>query len=286
MSDKASRLSADEYTIAEHNWKTADRTHILYVQEWGNPKGTPILFLHGGPGSGCHDGHKLLFDPQKHYVVFHDQRGCGHSTPANSLKENNTQKLLDDIQMITEKLSLDSFAIFGRSWGSTLGLCYAIDNPEKVTNLVIGGVFLGTQEEVDWVDKGKFSIFFPEIAEHADIASPSSRDYAQMALATLRLDDRYPIIGTDDWDNEVSKIERAYLENRCFLPENFILKNAHKIACPVSIVQGRYDMMTPPKFAYKLSKALPASSMQWTIAGHSSSDRANFDVSKAILSQL
>ena len=286
MSDNQKGLSADQHTIAEHRWKTTDGHHNLYVQEWGNRDGKSVLFLHGGPGSGCHDGQKQLFDPKKHYVIFLDQRGCGHSTPANSLIENSTQRLIEDIEMITQKLSLDSFTIFGRSWGSTLGLCYAIRKPRQVTSLVIGGVFLGTREEIDWVDTGKFSTFFPEIGEYANTSNPSTKDYAQMAVATMRLDDRYPIIDANEWSNETSKIERSYLDSECYLPANYLLKNAHKIACPVVIVQGRYDMMTPPKFAYELHKKLPDSTIQWTVAGHSSSDRANFDVSKAILSQL
>lgn len=276
-------ITTDRHTIKEHRFKTEDGEHVLYTQEWGNPKGSPVLFLHGGPGSGCSDTNKLYFDHRLHRVIFLDQRGSGKSTPYGSLKENTTQKLVSDIELVRSKLGIDKWSVVGRSWGSTLALCYAIEHSDKINRLIIGGVFLGTQEEVDWIEKAEFRTFFPEVEEQRKITPYS---YLKLAIPTLRIDDRYSIPAEEDLDKVPLEIELFYTKNKCFLPENYILNNAGKIKIQVDIVQGRYDMMTPPKSAYALHKKLPNSKIHWTIAGHAGSDRANYDVSKALISQV
>lgn len=279
-------LAKDNHTIAEHTFKTSDKKHNLYVQEWGNKNGEPILFIHGGPGGGCSQGHKRIFDPTSHHIIFVDQRGSGLSTPYAETKTNTTQLLIEDFNLILEKLSLDKVSLFGRSWGSTLALYYAITHPEKIKKLIIGGVFLATKEEDDWLTQGGFRNFYPEIWDKYGTDPDSLIKFARLALPTIKLDDRYSEINEPDFKEDFFKIERFYAENNWFLPENYILDNSHKIKIPVYIIQGRYDMMTPPMQAYKLHKAIPGSKLQWTVAGHSGSDRGNFDASKAALAQL
>lgn len=276
-------ITADKHTIAEHRIKTRDGHHTLYVQEWGNPKGAPVLFIHGGPGGGCDDGHKNYFDPDRHRVVFLDQRGCGKSQPYGSLKANNTENLILDLEIVRKKLNIIKWSLTGRSWGSTLALCYAVKHPEIIQRMIIGGIFLASQEEVDWIEKGKFRIFFPEVEEQKKI---DTYTYLMLAIPTLRLDDRYSIPNRKDFDDTPVKIELYYTKNKCFLPPNHIINNAKNITIPVDIVQGRYDMMTPPKTAFALHQKLPDSRLHWTIAGHAGSDRANYDLTKALLSQL
>lgn len=279
-------MTPDQRTIAEHQILTKDKQHTLYVQEWGSSTGVPILFLHGGPGSGCNDKQKMFFDADKHRVIFVDQRGSGMSTPQSSRRENTTQHLVEDLELIRTELGVKKWHIFGRSWGSTLALCYAISHTKNTLSLIIGGVFLGTQSEIDWVEMGKpHQIFYP------DVAIPQSKklsplEYTNLVLPASGLDDRYSQVREEDFEADWLKIEIEYNKNQYYLPEHYILKNAHNITVPVYIVQGRYDMITPPKSSYSLHKALPNSTLQWTVAGHSGSDRANFDVSKAILNML
>ena len=278
-------LTKDKYTIAEHQLKTNDGLHELYVQEWGSPKGAPVLFLHGGPGAGCNDRQKTIFDAKKHRVVFLDQRGSGNSTPYGSLKDNTTQKLIEDIEQTRNRLSISSWVVVGTSWGSTLALCYAIKHPKRVNKIIIGGVFLGSKEEIDWLEKGHFRTFFPEVDAKVIRKKYTPYQYAKLAIPTIKLDDRYRLPDKLDFDEIPPKIELHFTKNNCFLPDNYILKNAAKLTMPVTIVQGRYDMMTPPKTAYKLNSEFPNSTLIWTIAGHSSNDRENYTAFKAILSQ-
>jgi proline iminopeptidase len=287
-------LTKDIFTIAEHRLKTKDGSHTLYAQEWGNPKGVPILFLHGGPGGGCKDKHKKYFDAAKHHAVFFDQRGAGNSTPYGSIKENTTGKLVEDIELVREKLNISDWHVEGASWGSTLALCYAIKYPSRVRSLVILGVFLATQAEIDWILKGQFKYFYPEVWEQNQVKKFSYSKKADQ-LAYLKL--FYPLLGIDDSktlsldeeadiDTKPVKIELYYLENNFFLKEGYIFKNAAKLSMPVMIIQGRYDMITPPISAYKLSKSLPDSKLLTTLGGHLPSDRESASVLKATLYQL
>lgn len=288
---KKSSISKDPDTIAEHYIKTNDSHHKLYVQEWGNKSGTPILFLHGGPGSDCRDKHKSLFDAKKHRVVFVDQRGSGNSTPYGSLKENSTGKLIEDFEQIRNKLGIEKWHLHGTSWGSTLALIYAIEHPAALKSLVIGGIWLCSDEEIDWLIKGGWQMFYPDAWERFNKLNKNKSKmdffaYSSAFIQYYRLDDRYSPLVKEKYDTTPLEIEFNYFENNMFLPKDYILKNAKKIQLPVQIVQGRYDFVTPPKFAYKLHGALPNSTLHWTTAGHSASDRANFDVTKALLSQL
>lgn len=284
-------LTKDESTIAEHRFKTTDGHHNLYVQEWGSKNGVPVLFVHGGPGSGCRDKQKEIFNPKKHRVVFIDQRGAGNSKPYGSLKENTTNNLVDDIELVREKLGISQWHITGTSWGSTLSLIYAINHPDRVKSLIIGGVWLCTEEEIKWLTEGRYRDFFPDAWERYKELNPDPHKidyfaYSSAFIQMYRLDGRYYSLDKEKYDDTPLKIEFEYFKNKVYIPENYILDNVKKLKMPVNIVQGRYDLVTVPKFAYILYKKLPDSELFWTIAGHSASDRANFDTLKALLSQI
>lgn len=298
-------LTKDKHTISEHRIKTADGLHTLYVQEWGNPKGVPILFLHGGPGGGCYDGHKDNFDAKKHYVVFFDQRGAGKSKPKGSRKNNTTQKLIEDIELIRGKLGLKKFLVHGGSWGSTLALCYGIAFPKNVSGMILRGIFLGTDEEREWFEKPGYSRFFPDIMNFYTEGVPkqylnkpgvyhrkqileknskkSAYQYAEIESQVLKLDHRFKPAVYKDYDTSYAKIISYYMDNSCFLKPNYILANAKKLTMPIYIIHGRYDMVCLPKAAYALDKALPNSKLYWTIAGHAGSDRSSYDVAKTLV---
>lgn len=304
-------MTPDEFTIKEHTLETADGLHSLYIQEWGQPDGVPILYLHGGPGGLCNDGHKQNFNPLKHRVIFFDQRGAGRSTPYGSLEENNTQKLIDDIELIREKLEIEKLVLMGRSWGSTLALCYAIAHPEAVQAIVTGGIYLGTKAEHEYVHKGGFQHVYPEAwqkfldktpghyrenpgAYHTNRvvngtdteASESALVYSELISSLISIDDRIKPVNPETFDTIPIKIEVHYKSRNDFIEDNHILNNADSIKAPVYIVHGRYDLLCPPVNAYNLYNALPNSSLTWTQAGHKGSDRANYEVTKAILEQF
>ena len=135
--------------------------HKIYYEEFGNPNGIPILFLHGGPGAGFSSFHRKLFNVKIHRVIFFDQRGAGKSLPLAELKENNTNELIKDIEKLRQFLEIDKWFIFGGSWGSTLAMLYGINNPNRCLGFILRGIFLGTKKEIDWFLYGMKS-FFPE----------------------------------------------------------------------------------------------------------------------------
>lgn len=304
-------MNPDEYTIKEHFLDVGDG-HQLYIQDWGNPDASePILFLHGGPGDGCHERHKDRFDPAQHRVIFFDQRGCGRSLPYGSLEHNTTDKLVEDIEKIAKYLTLHSFVVTGGSWGSTLALAYAIKHPERVKALVIQGIFTGSKTEIDWLDKGLFKTFYPEaweeflaqtpkahhrdpsayhakraLGDNAEESVASAYAYECLEGAVMNLDDRFSPSNPLEYDPMPIRVEMYYMKNGCFMPDKYILDNAHKLTMPVWLVQGRYDMVCPPVTAYELSKKLPNGKLLWTIAGHRGGDRNSSDVMRSILLQF
>ena len=124
--------------------------HQLYVEECGNPSGIPIIFLHGGPGSGCQPYHRQFFDPKKYRIILFDQRGCGRSTPHGALEENTTHDLIADMETIRQTLNIDKWVLFGGSWGVTLALLYAETYPDLVSGLILRGAFLASKRDLDW----------------------------------------------------------------------------------------------------------------------------------------
>ncbi len=286
-------MTPDAYTIRETFLDVGDG-HTLYIHDWGNKAvKTPIISLHGGPGGRSRDRHKLPYDPRTQRVVFFDQRGCGKSLPYGSLRHNTTQKLIEDIQKITNHLNLKQYIVTGSSWGSCLALAYTLEHPEHVKALVLSGLFTGSQAEIDWIDKGAFRTFYPDawdrylaatpqshrtdpgtyhyqrvMGDSADAARESSYAYATLEGDVLSLDDRHTSEAIDEYDPAPIRIEMHYMQKRCFMPDNYILNNAHQLTNPVWLVQGRYDMVCPPITAYTLSQRLPECELLWTISGH------------------
>jgi proline iminopeptidase len=302
-------MNPDQYTISEQ-FLNVGGGHELYIQEWGNVKAkTPIIFLHGGPGSGVKDKYRDQFAPTQHRVIFFDQRGSGRSIPTGSLVHNTTQDLVEDIEKIAKFFRISSFVLTGGSWGSCLALSYAIKYPNRVEALVLRGIFTGTKTEMDWVNKGHFKTFFPDVWDKflaktpkkyahnpvqyhiprivgpvAQAAKESAYIYGNLESALLNLDDRFTPANIDDYDPTMSKLEAHYLSHNCFLTDNYILNHAQQLTMPIWLIQGRYDMVCPPITAYRLHQRLPNSQLIWTIAGHGN-DRPNYDVNRTILLQ-
>lgn len=304
-------MTPDEYTIREFRHETGEG-HLLYVQVWGNPEAKqPIIFLHGGPGAGCDDGHKQVFDPKQHMVVFFDQRGAGQSMPSGSLENNTTGHLIDDITAIADTLKLEKFVLFGGSWGSCLALAYALKHPERVISLVLRGIYTGSKRENDFIEQGEFRAFYPEIWERylertptdhhknpatyhiprilgddEEVAKLSAYAMGNVEGALLRLDDRSDEEPFADFDPAGTKILVKYTSTQCFMPDRYILKNAHKLSMPIWIVQGRYDMVCPPVTAHELHAEALNSQLIMTVGGHSGGDRANYEVLSGLVKQF
>jgi proline iminopeptidase len=139
-----------------------DAPHKLYVEEVGNPEGLPVIFVHGGPGTGCAEADRCFFDPKVYRVIIFDQRGCGRSSPLAEIKNNTTPDLVSDIEKIRKLLDIDKWVVFGGSWGSTLGLIYAQTFPDRVMGLVLRGIFLAREEDTTWLYGGGAGAIFPE----------------------------------------------------------------------------------------------------------------------------
>jgi proline iminopeptidase len=276
------------------------KMHEIYYELSGNPKGTPTFMLHGGPGTGFSPSFRQIFDPGKFMVVLADQRGCGHSRPLYETRENRTKDLVEDIEKFRLHLGLGKILLVGGSWGATLALAYAEAYPENVTGIVLRAVFLGTKDEMDFVYKpGGLERFFPEVFERiAGEIKPGSAEIDRKRLDELllstdpKISERFArlwswyeikITSLDAPDEVVDKIvagqfpnqglarlETHYALNNFFLKEGQIMKNIDLLkGIPVTIVQGRYDMMAPPITAYRLHKKLPKSKL-WIVesAGH------------------
>lgn len=274
--------------------------HSIYFEESGNPQGTPIVFLHGGPGGGTEADHRRLYDPQKFRIILVDQRGCGQSTPFAELRENTTWDLIKDLEKIRETLGIKTWLVHGGSWGSTLALVYAIQHPSAIRGLILRGVFLCTQKELKWFYQEGASWIFPEEWDSFEKFIPEKERHDLMAAYTKRLHsaDEETVLEAallwSRWEASTSKlvpslgfiqkyenpkkalpfarIEAHYFSHGAFLPaDNFILKNVGAIKdIPTRIVHGRYDVVCPIRTAWKLHKALHQSELKITPeAGHS-----------------
>ncbi len=288
-------MNKDEFT--NHVLHLAvNEQHSLYVQDWGNPDAkVPIISLHGGPGGQSKDSHKGDYDPSKQRVIFYDQRGCGQSLPYGSLEDNTIDDLISDITAIADKLGIQKFVLKGQSWGSCLALAYGIKHPDRVIGMVIGGVFTGSKSEIDWLQNGLFETFYPDAwqnylnetpkthrgnpsAYHFDKVfngneseqKKSAFAYQSLEGSIIKLDDRTRQTDYEEYDPSGIKIELNYMKHNCFMPNNHILSNAYKLTMPITIIQGRYDMVCPPKTAFELHEQLPNSQLYTTLSGHAS----------------
>ncbi len=291
---------------AEYRIKV-DEPHELYVEESGSKDGIPVLFLHGGPGGGSEPFNRRFFNPQKYRIILFDQRGCGRSTPHASLENNHTQGLLDDIEAIRNHFEIDKWLIFGGSWGATLALAYAQAHPEHVMGLVLRGVFLCRDKDIDWFYKEGASRLFPDAWSEfiKPLSGPKEDDLfdaylsrltgpdelARMAAAkawalwegqcaTLRPNHNVVDRFTDPHTaTSLALIAAHYMKNKGFLEPNQLLDNMDKLKeIPGIIVHGRYDIVCPLEQAFELNQAWPASELHIIRdAGHSSSEPSIVD---------
>jgi len=282
---------------------TCGDIHNIYVEESGNPNGQPIIFLHGGPGGGCGAKQRRFFDPNHYRIILFDQRGCGKSKPLGETKENTTKDLVSDIEKIRKHLNIEKWILFGGSWGSSLALAYGIKYPEYLIGLILRGVFLSRKKELDWFLKD-VDQFFPEyhelllnhrdninrdnlVEEYTNLIFGSNFDIAKKAaVAWNRFEGSIlkllPTSNVNDSNEEINyefelaraKVQLHYINNLCFIDGNDILNKVEVLkGIPVEIVQGRYDMVCPPKTAYDLKQRLPHSELVIiNDAGHSASE--------------
>jgi len=282
--------------------------HTMYFEEVGNPKGKPVVFLHGGPGGGLIANYRRYFNPEKWRIILLDQRGCGQSTPFADLRENTTWDLVADIEKLREHLSIAKWAVFGGSWGSTLALAYAIKHPNVCTELFLRGIFLLRKKEIDWFYQEGCSKIFPDAwegyvkpipeAERHDFVQafyqrltsedPKVRKTAAQAWSiwegsTSKLipdSDVVARFGEDEFADAFARIECHYFTNKGFFSEdNFLLNNVDKIRhIPTVIVQGRYDVVCPAESAWELHRAFPEAEFHLIgDAGHSLSEKGITD---------
>lgn len=277
--------------------------HQIYFEESGNPNGKPVLFVHGGPGGGTDAKYRRFFNPDVYRIILFDQRGCGQSLPYASLDHNTTWDLVADMEAIRKHFGIEKWMLFGGSWGSTLAIAYAETHPERVTELVLRGIFLGRKQELDWLYQSGASTVFPEfwLDYLKPIPAAERLDMVKAYYARLTSDDEQVRIeaakawslwegstsklhvdeglrarfGAADFAVAIARIECHYFINGCFLKsDSQLLDDVSRIRhIPCVIVQGRYDMVCPIATAYELHQAWPeAEFVVVPDAGHSMSE--------------
>ncbi|HEY9111935.1 MAG TPA: prolyl aminopeptidase [Rhodanobacteraceae bacterium] len=281
--------------------------HTLYLEECGNPNGIPVVFLHGGPGAGLSPYHRRFFDPARWRVLLFDQRGAGRSTPFASLEANTTQHLVADIEQLRAHLGIERWLVFGGSWGSTLALAYAEAHPERVTGLVLRGIFLGGPAEIRWLyEEGGASRILPEKWQrYAATVAPDERgDMLEAYWKRLTSEDASARTAAarawGAWEGSactlaespeteaefaapevavsLARIEAHYFRNRIFLEPDQLLRDIGRIRhLPGVIVHGRYDIVCPAQAAFDLHEAWPEAEFHVVLAGHAASEPAIVD---------
>ena len=261
--------------------------HEIFVEQSGNPDGKPVIFFHGGPGGGIEPIYRQYFNPDKWRIIIFDQRGCGKSTPHAELQENTTWNLVDDIEKIRNKLQINSWTVFGGSWGSTLSLSYSITHPDKCEALILRGIFLLREKEIRWFYQEGCSYIYPDAWEKYLEPIPEDERNNLVAAYYKRLtsdNDEIRIEAAKTWsiweastskllqsqkslhsfdDKTVAeafaRIECHYFTNKGFFDtDNWLIENVNRIKhIPIDIVQGRYDVVCPMLSAWELHKALP-----------------------------
>ena len=280
--------------------------HDLYFEECGNPKGKPVVFVHGGPGAGASEKSRCFFDPKHYRIILFDQRGCGRSRPHASLVENTTWHLVADMEQLRERLEIDRWQVFGGSWGSTLGLAYAQKHPERVSELVLRGIFLLRRWEIDWFYQAGANHLFPDRwrqfvapippAERdillqaylrrvsgsvLQVAKRAARAWSVWEASTSYLrvnDDNIKSWGADRFALAIARVECHYFVNKGFFyTEDQLIRNAEQLRhIPGVIVQGRYDVVCPMASAWELHEAWPEAHLRVVPdAGHAAFEAGN-----------
>lgn len=267
-----------------------DSVHRVYVEECGNRLGLPVVFLHGGPASGCKPDHRRFFDPRKYRVILFDQRGAGRSTPKGEISVNTTQDLLRDMEFIRKKLGIDRWLVFGGSWGATLALLYAQSHLDRLCGLILRGTFLARGADLEWFLTRGVNRVYPEQWQRLNHCVPEPERGDLIAAFQRRLN------GTDElaqrrvareweaWGRLVSlgiefgspeselvasdligqvRVEIHYAANSYFIKENQVIDDCINIRdIPIAVLHGRYDLVCPVEAAYTLHQALPGARLQ------------------------
>src|SRR6185312_10594462 len=291
-----------------HGYLRVSEVHELYFEESGNPRGKPAVFLHGGPGAGTDARMRSFFDPKRYRIVLFDQRGCGKSRPHASLIDNTTWHLVEDIERLREHLQIEKWLVFGGSWGSTLALAYAQTHPQRVTEIVLRGIFLLRRWELEWFyqNPGGAAALYPDlweqyvapipVSERSDMMRAyysrlTSQEPAELASAArawsiwegatsfLRMNPSYVSkFDQDAYAAAFARIECHYFVNGGFLrSDNQLIEEVGRIRhIPAVIVQGRYDVVCPMKSAWDLHRAWPEATLHISAdAGHSAFEPSN-----------
>ena len=276
--------------------------HEVYWEECGNPEGLPVIALHGGPGGGSTPELRRFFDPSRYRIILYDQRGCGRSRPLSELRENTTWHLVDDLELLREHFGVDRWIVFGGSWGSTLGLTYAVKHSERVIGLILRGIFLLTKEELNWFYQSGADRLFPDYHERfikpippserhdlvsafysrvtsedkkiRHVAAKAWTDWERVTLTLNKAPPPIPRFSDKKFIEAFARIECHYFKNGGFFEsEDWLIDSVTATLqnCPSIIVHGRYDVVTPVLSAWKLKKALPRAELHIVPAsGHSS----------------
>jgi proline iminopeptidase len=280
--------------------------HTLYYEQSGNPNGKPVVFQHGGPGGGTNPKCRRFFDPAVYRIVLFDQRGCGKSTPHAELHDNTTWNLVNDIERIRTHLGIDRWQVFGGSWGSTLALAYAETHPERVTELVLRGIFMLRRWELEWFYQKGCDALYPDAWETYLHAIPEAERGDMMSAYYRRLTSTDPVVrveaarawsvwegatsylyqdeghiqssGEDEFALAFARIECHYFVHGGFFEyDDQLLRNVGRIRnIPAVIVQGRYDVVCPMRSAWDLHRAWPEADLRIVQdAGHSAFEPGN-----------
>ena len=268
-----------------HFFLQTNSKHSVYVEQSGNPRGIPVIFLHGGPCSGTKPGHRCFFNPEKYHIILMDQRGSGQSQPYGEIENNTTQDLINDMESIREHLNIKKWLLFGGSWGGSLTLLYAQQHTEKVTGMIIRGIFLARQRDADWfINEGAGSIYpekWQELLSSATIQAESdlvttlyeavfgTDEVAKKRVAKAWINWGGQVALLQDFQEEESsqitkkmvqqvQMEMHYALNKYFITENQILSDCSKLTdIPSVIIHGRNDLVCPMEAGLSLHKALP-----------------------------
>ena len=285
-----------EFTLA------VSSPHTLWIEECGNPKGLPVVFLHGGPGAACEPFQRRFFDPEHYRIILFDQRGCGRSTPHAELRDNTTQDLICDIERIRNHLGLEKWLVFGGSWGSTLGLAYAEMHADRVSGLILRGIFLCRSRDIQWFYQDGASYLYPDLWEdyikvipeperddlltafhqrltggQRQVQLEAARAWSRWEGATSNLVPNPAVLehfSNDDTALSLARIECHYFKNNTFMRTNQLLEDAHKLAgIPGVVVHGRYDVVCPIEQAFLLHRVWPdAEFVMAPASGHSATE--------------
>lgn len=281
--------------------------HQVYVEQCGNPEGIPVIFLHGGPGSGCGPHHRRYFNPDLYHIILFDQRGCGRSLPAGLLENNDTSHLVSDMEAIRKYLGIAKWVLFGGSWGATLALCYAREHKESVIAMILRGVFLGRQQDIDWVyAEGGASKIFSEAWHSFTQHVPAENRSRPLGYFFRQLQDSSSAIQThaantlQSWEATIVKmrethyvaepdqtsaplahalIQLHFALNQCFIADTPLLDTiARSPVLPTYLIHGRYDMVCPVQQSWLLKQKLPHAHLNIVpLAGHAAGEPGLID---------